>query len=375
MASTFSAGLQHLSTGLCLFNLLPYRPSPTGLSRYVQRLLAAWPEQPLPQQLRLDEQGHAVLSTSSELPQKQHSPWMRKLQAQALVQHAVPVQRLVRHAYPDRIYSPYTDWLWALPEVPQVITCHDLTPLHYPNSRRAYWRSRLWLPLHLHRARLVVAISQTVADQLLQSGMHPRRIVVVPNGVEPSASPISSPSGHDCVVIARHARHKNLKLALDGFAAFLALVPDWPGNLVVVGSADRCTAALLRQQRELGLHSRVFWLDRLSEQRLHMLLRSAFCLISPSLMEGFDYPLLEAQALGLPTLASRIPVHEELHRDVALFFDLLDRGDTLAHQLSRLSRDAALWRQLSLAGLCNAAAHTTQRQALSLRQLLQDPLP
>ena len=26
-----------------LFNLLPYRPTPTGLSRYAQRLLAAWP--------------------------------------------------------------------------------------------------------------------------------------------------------------------------------------------------------------------------------------------------------------------------------------------------------------------------------------------
>ena len=358
-----------------LFNLLPYRPTPTGLSRYAQRLLAAWPEQPLPLQLRLTAAGPAELSRNPELPSQQRSVWMRRLQAQALVQHAVPVRRLLRHQWPERIYSPYTDWLWALPHVPQVITCHDLTPLHVPNSRRAHWRSRLWLPRHLQRAQLVVAISGSVADQLVESGLPAQRIAVVLNGVEPVPNPISAPAGGDCLVLARHARNKNVALALAGFARLLALQPSWPGRLVVVGGRDRCTPALLRQQRELGLDGRVRWIERLSELQLQQLLRSAFCLISSSLMEGFDYPLLEAQALGLPTLASRIPVHEELHHEAALLFELQDHGDTMAHQLLRLSREPALWRQLSQAGLRNAAAHTSQRQARELHQLLQEPLP
>ena len=358
-----------------LLNLLPYRPEPTGLSRYVQRLLAAWPEQPLPPQLRLSPSGPAELSRSPELPTEQRSAWMRRLQAQALVQHAVPVRRLLAGQLPERIYSPYTDWLWALPKVPQVITCHDLTPLHVPNSRRAHWRSRLWLPQHMQRARLVVAISRSVADQLVESGLPAARIAVVLNGVEPVAEPISAPAGGDCLLLARHARNKNVALALSGFARLLALEPAWPGQLVVLGGLDRCTPALLRQQRELGLEGRVRWIERVGEPELQALLRSAFCLISTSLMEGFDYPLLEAQALGLPTLASRIPVHEELHHEAALLFELQDRGDTMAHQLLRLSREPALWRQLSQAGLRNAAAHTSQRQARELHQLLQEPLP
>ena len=166
-----------------------------------------------------------------------------------------------------------------------------------------------------------------------------------------------------------------MALALAGLARLLALEPNWPGRLVVVGGRDRCSPALLRQQRELGLEGRVRWIERLSEPQLQELLRTAFCLISPSMMEGFDYPLLEAQALGLPTLASRIPVHLELHHDAALLFELQDRGDTMAHQLLRLSREPALWRQLSQAGLRNAAAHTSQRQARELHQLLQEPLP
>jgi glycosyltransferase involved in cell wall biosynthesis len=358
-----------------LFNLLPYRPEPTGLSRYVQRLLAAWPEQPLPLQLRLTAAGGPELSRSPELPHEQRSSWMRCLQAQGLVQHAVPVRRLLADAPPERIYSPYTDWLWALPHVPQVITCHDLTPLYFPNSRRAYWRSRLWLPRHLERATLVVAISRSVADQLLATGLPAQRIVVVPNGVEPAPDPISTPITGDCVVLARHARNKNVALALAGWAKLLALDPHWPGQLVVVGARDRCTSALLRQQHELGLEGRVRWIERLSEAELQSMLRSALCLISPSLMEGFDYPLLEAQALGLPTLASRIPVHEELHQEAALLFELFDGGDKMAQQLLRLGRDPSLWQHLSRAGLRNAAVHTSQRQAMELHRLLTDPLP
>ena len=358
-----------------LFNLLPYRPEPTGLSRYVQRLLSAWPQRPLPPQLRLSAEGIAQVSCSEALPTQQRSRWMRRLQEQALVQHAVPVQRLLAGQRLERIYSPYTDWLWALPDVPQVVTCHDLTPLFHPNSRRAYWRSRLWLPHHLQRARLVVAISRTVADQLIGTGLAAPRIAVVRNGVESVPDPITAPRSRDCVVLARHARNKNLALALSGFAALLRRQPAWPGQLVLVGGRDRCTPALRAQERELGLAGRVRWIERLPQPELERLLRAAFCLISPSLMEGFDYPLMEAQALGLPTLASRIPVHEELHQQVALLFPLDDHGDTLANQLLRLDRDPALWRQLSQAGLRNAATHSSQRQASELHQLLSGPLP
>jgi len=364
-----------MTTTPLLVNLLPYRPQPTGLSRYVQRLLAAWPQQPLPLQLRLSDHGRAELSRSAVLPLQQHSPWWRWLQQQALVQYALPVRPLLRQCWPERVYSPYTDWLSALPQVPQVITCHDLTPLWLPNSRRAHWRSRLWLSAQLQRAALVVAISRTVADQLIDQGLSARRIAVVPNGVEPVANPIQAPASRDCVILARHARNKNLALALNGFAALLARCPSWPGRLLVVGAADRCTPALRRQQQELGLQERLHWLDPLPQPELEALLRSAFCLISPSLMEGFDYPLMEAQALGLPTLASCIPVHQELHADAALLFDTQDHGDTMACLLMRLDREPALWCQLSQAGLRNAARYTSQRQAQQLQQLLEEPLP
>ena len=321
-------------------------------------------------QLRLRVDGTAELRSDSCLPCEQHSSWMRFLQVSGLVQHAVPVERLVNHFKPSLIYSPYTDKLLAIHDRPQIITCHDLTPLYWPSSRRAYWRSRLWLPRHIHGADRVVAISHHVADLLLQEGLPAQRIAVIPNGVEAVADPLTTPAGPDLLMLARHARNKNISLALQGFARFLTLNPNWEGQLVIVGRQSRETALLLKLEQQLGLEGRICWYSSLSADALERRWRASFALISTSWMEGFDYPLLEAQAHGLPTLASKIPVHEELYRDIALLVDCNDDGVSLAAQLQRLARNPGLWQQLSQAGLQNARYYSLERQCRSLHQLL-----
>ena len=230
-----------------LINLLPYRPVATGLSRYSERLLSGWQEATglaLPLQLRLRVDGMAELGRDGNLPPEQHSRRMRWLQANALVQHAVPVARLVREANPAVIYSPYTDRLLAVRDRPQIITCHDLIPLHCPSSRRAYWRSRLWLPRHLQGATMVIAISRAVADLLIADGLPSERIAVIPNGVEPVSDPIHAPASEDVLLLARHAPNKNVALALEGFARLLELEPRWMGRLRIVGGAGPHSRAL-----------------------------------------------------------------------------------------------------------------------------------
>lgn len=355
-----------------LMNLLPYRPMATGLSRYVQRLLSAWPEEQLPLQLRVNSCGKGELSRDRMLPMLQRSGWMRTLQSMALTQYGIPVKRLLRDRDPGCIYSPYTDYLWGLGNTAQIITCHDLTPLHYPNSRRSYWHAKLWIPRHLNSAKRVVAISRCVADQLIDEGMPSERITVIHNGIEGVSEPMETPASHDCVVVARHSHNKNVRLAIEGMAALISKDPDWPGRLIVVGSHDRCTPALNQQVTELNLNKKVIWRADLSEEDLEALLRQAMCLISTSLMEGFDYPLLEAQALGIPTLASDIAVHRELHANTSLLFPLDDRGEGLSHQIQNLMKDQRLWQELSKAGIENAQRFRSRNQTQQLMDLIEE---
>jgi glycosyltransferase involved in cell wall biosynthesis len=357
-----------------LINLLPYRPIPTGLSRYAERLLMAWPENPEPLDCRLlvlGPSGRAQLDDlQGHLPQYQSSRLRRWLQANGLAQYGVALSRALNGFDPGVIYSPYSECLLKIHDRIQFITCHDLIPIFYPNSRRSKWYAQWCLPRHLERADHLIAISNTVADQLVDIGVSADRIEVVYNGVSMPEHPLQAPASEDVLVVARHAKHKNIGLALEGFSRFLTSQPHWSGDLVIVGSRDRETSQLLRLESELALVGRVRWLHHLSDAALLRQIRSSFCLLSPSRMEGFDYPLLEAQAEGLPTLASRIPVHRELHKGCCLLFALDDRGLTLGTQLQRLARDPGLWKQLSHLGRSNASRFSLKRQVRQIQGLL-----
>ena len=51
------------------------------------------------------------------------------------------------------------------------------------------------------------------------------------------------------------------------------------------------------------------------------ILKSAGCLVIPSLNEGFNFPLLEGLALGVPILSSNILVSKELGRNYVKYFN------------------------------------------------------
>ena len=350
-----------------LLNLLLYKPGHNGFSRYVQRVVPQLPGRRL---WLLDDRDRLDLSADG-LPRALRAPApLALLQNLTLAQHGTRVRRrLARRGWVDApvVYSPYPDYLFALADRPQIVTCHDLTPLYWPSSRRAQWRYRLWTPLHLQRAERIVAISQFVADQLIDLGLPAQRLVVIPNGIASAPTPVRAPRSHDWLILARHDRNKNLGQALQAFAGFLQHRPEWPGVLRIVGRSGRTTPRLLRLLQELGLGDRVQLVPALSEADLTQQLRNTFALLSPSLMEGFDYPVLEAKAQGIPTLISEIPVHRELYGSSSLFFPAGAEPSDLTQSMCRLVDEPQLWSELSRAGLACAAGLSLGRQVAAIR--------
>jgi len=354
-----------------LLNLLLYRPGPNGFSRYVERVV------PRLQGRRLSFV--PVLGDNmSGRPQDallavRDSPRQRLLQQLSLAQHGLRLK--TRLSQPDcsdlgAVYSPYCDYLFAASNLPQVITCHDLIPLFYPGSRRAYWRYRLWTPVHLHRADHVIAISRFVADQLVNFGLSHQRITVVPNGIEVERQRVAAPQSQDWLVLARHDRNKNLGQVIQAYGLFLKQHPHWGGSLVVVGQRGRETATLNRMVRELSLQARVEFVFGLDPEGLMLRLRSAYALISSSLMEGFDYPVLEAKAEGIPTLISDIPVHCEWHHDSSLLFPCGYDPTGLSQAMGDLVADQSLWRQLSQSGYSLVKQLSLRHQISLIQQVM-----
>jgi glycosyltransferase involved in cell wall biosynthesis len=352
-----------------LTNLLPYVPGYTGYSSYVRRVMPGFPG------LRLvvsaDDRG--ICRNDDWLPEgPPTSRWLALLHQLSFTQHGVDSKAALRQAGVgisdlQVVYSPYCDALLRWRGVPQVITCHDLTPLFYPNSQRAALRYRFWTPLHLKKASGVIAISRFVADQLVNFGVPASKIEVIPNGIEIKGEPIKDPLSADLIVIARHDCNKNVLFVVKAFASLLELQPAWTGCLVIVGKSGSETKGLIRIAKQLSHPNRIVLVDKLTSRDLSARMRSSLALISASRMEGFDYSILEAQAEGLPTLVSDIPVHREFHGEASIFFDLDKEPSKLARKIIDLAKNRNLWRFFSDAGNvnCDRLGLCLQRRSIS----------
>jgi glycosyltransferase involved in cell wall biosynthesis len=87
-------------------------------------------------------------------------------------------------------------------------------------------------------------------------------------------------------------------------------------------------------------------------------------------MEGFDYPIMEAKAEGIPTVVSDIPVHRELHSESSLFFQLDDGGRSFGRAIARLHLEASLWTELATAGRSLAVRLSLERQQAQIREAI-----
>jgi glycosyltransferase involved in cell wall biosynthesis len=101
--------------------------------------------------------------------------------------------------------------------------------------------------------------------------------------------------------------HKNLGILLE-------IAPRLERPVVFAGALE------LNRQYWESRHpmSRAKWIPHVEEEHLPALLRGAFCLVQPSLVEGYGYPPLEAMACGRPAVVSRIPVLMETTGNCAL---------------------------------------------------------
>ena len=359
-----------------LINLLSWLPGHSGFGSYVQRVVPGL--EGLRLQLGADGQG-ALLDPERWLadpPAWAPGGSMRFLQRYSLVQHGLDLPALLhRHGFAadqlDAIYSPFFDALLCWPEVPQLITCHDLTPLVASNSRKAWLRYRLWQPRHCRVATRLIAISRYVADQLVEFGVEAKRIEVIPNGIRIQRPPVLVPSSQDLVALARHDVNKNLPALFRGIDQLQRQCPQWSGTLRIIGRCGRQTPLVRRLHRALPNPEQVKLIDALPQAELVALVRASLVLLSASTEEGFDYPVLEAKAEGIPTLISDIAVHREFHEGSSLFFPIDDDGTALAEQVRALLSDGFLWKHLSSAGCALARSLTVEAQTAQIADQLK----
>jgi glycosyltransferase involved in cell wall biosynthesis len=176
------------------------------------------------------------------------------------------------------------------------------------------------------RADLVAPVSEELAERL--RALAPQaRIEPVPNPVDTETfRPPAAPR-----MAGRPARLLNVAALAEkkGHAHLLEALAQLGGDerLDIVGGGE-LLGALERQTAALGLAARVRLLGPRPKEEVAELMRTADLFVLPSLYENLPVVLIEAQASGLPAVATRVGGVPELVTDDA--GELVEPGDPVA---------------------------------------------
>jgi len=236
----------------------------------------------------------------------------------------------------------------ALPRRRTVLTVHDLGTLATGGRLRRALIGLLWFRLPVRRAARVTVVSEaTRADLVRLLPACADRVTVIPNPVptDLAVDVATRAPGERPVVLAVGATpNKNL-------ARLAAAVAPLPVDLVVVGDVPADVGAVLAG----GAATLTTHLD-LPRHELVARYRGADVVALVSTSEGFGLPVVEAQAAGVPVVASRIPALVEVAGGAAQLVDPLDVAAIRAG-IAAVLGDPALRADLVARGRINAARY------------------
>ena len=244
----------------------------------------------------------------------------------------------------------------------RVITIHDLTYKRFPQlvQKETLENLERQMMREIALADAIVCVSESTRRELLHFyDVDPARAVAIHSGLGKPASsePLDGLPPRYILFVSTIEPRKDLGTLIDAYER-LRDSGAYDGSLVVVGKVGWKSQELVPRLRGRG----IVHLDYVSAPQLATIYERAEVFVFPSLYEGFGFPLLEAMARGVPSIAARSSSLPEIGGDAALFFEPKDVDGLLA-QLTRVLSDPALREELANRGRERAAQFRWERAA------------
>lgn len=259
-----------------------------------------------------------------------------------------------------------------------IVTIHDLIkhlsrgPATTTRHPFFYWFKYLqylfvvWFAVH--RADHIVVPAKYWRDILVKKyRLDPNKVTVTYEGVAPvyfskTANMVSVGSEAPYVAYTGNLYpHKNVPVLLQAIKLLKGKV-----NLVI-----SCARSVFASRLETSKY--VKFMGQTSDADLVAIYKQAVAFVTPSLIEGFGLPGLEAMAAGTPVIAARASCLPEIYEDAAIYFDPHDPVD-LADKINSLLLDPKLRQKYITAGLKQVKKYSWAKMAEQTWQIYQDVL-
>lgn len=346
-----------------------YRPLFTGL-RDVETSLAS-------------EYERIVAERTSLIPRSLQSRVYRIFGAHPILQKQSFLEE-IRSAKPALIHAHFApDGVHAIPlaaalDLPLLVTLHgyDVTgqdhsrdPLHQLLRQRGL--------KHLHqRATLFLCVSEFIRDKAIAAGFPADKLLVHHIGVDVSTFQPSDRAGstNNVLFIGRLTEKKGCEYLIQ---AMLQVREQVPSAQLIVGGDGPLRPSLEQLARKIGVA--VNFTGRLSHDAVRVYMESARVFAFPSVTatdgdsEGLGMVVLEAQAMGIPVVATHHGGIPEgiLDGEHGLLSDEFDVAG-LARQIVHLLTNQQLWNDHHQRGPAFVCEHFNLRHQTALLEDIYD---
>jgi glycosyltransferase involved in cell wall biosynthesis len=274
----------------------------------------------------------------------------------------------------DILFAPFSETTYAESEVPLVATVYDLQHLDYPfffSSQDSLSRT-LNLQQLISQARRIVCVSDFTRQSLISHlQAAPELLTTIPICIQDRL-----PRLDDVSILAflgqlklEHKRyafypanyrpHKNHHLLLLAYSIYCGRLSKQPMDLVFTGVLPEAEQELRHIVERMHLQEHVHFFSYLSDEALTAVWQGSFCLLFPSLYEGFGIPLLDAMRYGKPVACSHVGSLPEVGGEAVLYFDPRN-PEEIATCLARLEQDSDLVEQLVQKGYQQLSSYQQQ---------------
>jgi glycosyltransferase involved in cell wall biosynthesis len=255
---------------------------------------------------------------------------------------------------------------------PVSVTCHDLLAVRsalgdFPENPTGWTGRHLqrWILNGLKQADRALCVSSATRDDFLRLTAQPEpQVVLAPPAIHypfspAGEAPVGMPERY-FLHVGGDSWYKNRAMLFTGYRAYCASVTGPAPRLVVVGPS----APTIREEEGILFRSGI------SEAELMRIYSHALGLVFPSIIEGFGWPIIEAQACGIPVaISGREPMWSVAGGNAVRIAEPMGAGEVAAafHSIEMLNPTvrAAMVEQ----GFANVARYSRKAMIEMYRQV------
>jgi glycosyltransferase involved in cell wall biosynthesis len=257
----------------------------------------------------------------------------------------------------------------------QIITIHDLIPIHFPNQYRSqYFYYKYYLPKIIEASDCVFTISQyTKQDIINVYGTREEKIKVIYNGFEHLKSDQIQRKEESRIhnkpyilMVGTTFPHKNLHTVINAFDKIASIIQL---DCIIVGKVTPYYHQLMKLVHEKKLQHRIHFKGYITDEEMKTLYSQAEMFIYPSLYEGFGLPILEAMYYDVPTIVANTTVHPEIAGKASILVNPNEINE-FADSILSILENSTLKRRLIDEGKFNITRFSWDRSANDIVKIL-----